>query len=239
MKPPLSLAAIVLLLAFAFPAARAAEDVRTFPASKCRVKLPGPGWNWRKNLDPDFIFEAVSPGMAFTGFTEPLPPGGTLASHVLGFETQFFLSGRFKKRGGRNITYKDLPAYQVEIRDEDGSTMVCRIFLAHGLSYHLNLNGGKEPVENDPRFEAIMDAFDFTERPVPPPPPPPAPLPEDDETTDSDYGRALNVSAWMGRIVGVCLILILVLLVVGWLKGKTKSVAPSGDQPKRAGRPAP
>src|SRR5262249_49730184 len=51
----------------------------------------------------------------------------------------------------------------------DGRTTVSRCFLAHQMAYQIVIIGGKEPVEEDPDFDAIMDGFAFTVPPVAPP----------------------------------------------------------------------
>jgi hypothetical protein len=42
----------------------------------------------------------------------------------------------------------------------------------------------------------------------------------------SDYEKALNVSAWMGRIVAVCLVLAVIVGLVSWLRRNPKRQPP-------------
>ena len=63
------------------------------------------------------------------------------------------------------MTFRQLPTYQLAYTRDNGRSGVSRLFIAHGLGYHLIVVGGLDPVEDTPGFESFMDGFEFT---VPP-----------------------------------------------------------------------
>jgi hypothetical protein len=148
-----------------------------------------------------------------------------------GLEESFYESGKIEKRAGRFVELRGLPRYQAEGILADGRTSATRVFTAHGLVYHLTLLGAKEPIEDDPAFETLMRGFDFTTPPEPEPKPAasgtaqvPAESPvQTPDAPDSDYGKALNISAWMGRIAGVCIVGAILLLGFRWARRKRRS----------------
>ncbi|MBY0229383.1 MAG: hypothetical protein K2W96_08905 [Gemmataceae bacterium] len=213
---------MVLLAACACDAgAQSADKERAFPEWKCKAKLPGPEWRWNDAAKAPVVVQAVRPDdFALTLVCDRLP-AADLDSQIPTLERGFFQPGVSSKRGTRFVSFKGVRCYQMEAtHDATGQTIVSRMFITHGTLYALTVSGGKEPVENDPAFMTILDSFSFIEQPPAPapvlPPAPPA------EAPSSEYSDALTVSAWMGSIVGVCLIGIVVLLIVRAVAGKKK-----------------
>ncbi len=213
---------------------RAAEEpMRVFPAQKCRFTLPVPDWTWIDMQAPNILFVAGNTkGFVINLTTVSVPVTAQINEQfVKEFEKSFYSPGQIEKRAGRFVTFRGLPSYQAEGILADGRTTATRVFKAHGLSYNLSLIGAKEPVEDDPQFEKLMQGFEFT---VPPEQEAKNAGPEDAQaparsegqrqsTPDTDYGRALNISELMGRIVGVCIIGILLLLLFRWWNRKRKT----------------
>jgi hypothetical protein len=210
----------------------AEEAARTFPVQKCRFTLPGPDWTWIDKEVPNVLFMAGNTkgfviNLATVRTPDPVQINEPFAKE---FEESLYQPGQIEKRGGRFVTFRGLPSYQAEGILADGRTSATRVFTANGFVYHLTLLGAKEPIEKDPAFETLMQGFEFT-----------APLEPDSKrtgsevvqapagsagqtppATDSDYGKALNVSAWMGRIAGVCILGAILLLAFRWAFRKPK-----------------
>jgi hypothetical protein len=225
----------VLALQFGSPRSLVAgeEATRTFPAQNCRFTLPGPDWTWIDKQVPNVVFMARnSKGFVINLSTKSTPQPVQLDKQfVAGFEKTFYQPGQVEKRGGRFITFRGLPSYQAEGVLADGRTAASRVFAAHGLVYHLTLLGGKQPIEHDPAFEALMLGFDFT---VPPEQAAkragPAEVQAASEApgqtppaTDPDAGKTLNISAWAGRIAGLCIIGIIVVGLFRWVVRRRKT----------------
>jgi hypothetical protein len=199
------------------------ETTRTFPAQQCRLTLPGPDWTWIDKEAPDVLFMAGNTkGFVINLTTVRTPaPVRVDGQFVKGFEKTFYQPGRIEKRGGRFVTFRGLPSYQAEGMLADGRTSATRVFTAHGLVYHLTLLGAKEPVEQGPAFEKLMQGFEFT---IPPEQDAKHTGPGEAQGTagsagqtqtasDSDYGEVLSISGWTGRIAGVCVIGAILLLL--------------------------
>ena len=224
----LRLCLLLSLLAMAFGSpvrlTAAEEATRTFPAQKCRFTLPGPDWSWSDEKAPNRVFLARSTkGFAITLATVKTPdPVQVNEQFAKGFEESFYQDRQAKKRGGRFITFLGLPSYQTEsLLVANGRTLATRVFAAHGFVYNLSLVGAKEPIEDDPAFETLMQAFSFT---VPPE--------QDTKRTgsgaDSEYGKALNLSRLMGRIAAFCIIGAILLLVFRLATRKRKASETEG-----------
>jgi hypothetical protein len=199
------------------------ETVRTFPAQKCRFTLPGMGWTWIDKQAPNTLFMAENTkGFIITLSTVNAPtPERVDEQFAKGFEKTFYQPGQLEKRSGRFVTFRGLPSYQAEGTLTDGRTTASRVFTAHNFVYTLSLIGTKEPVEDDPEFEKLMQGFEFTASPeqqvsaqsggqTQPAP-------------DSDYARALNISERMGRLAGACILGALLLLLFRWMFRKRKT----------------
>ncbi len=237
------------------------EATRTFPALKCRYTLPGPDWSWLEAGSPSIHFMARNK----TGFVVNMTTYSAImldkvkvkfvtVDQQFGevFEQSHFAeSPQLEKRGGRLLTFRSVPSYQVECKVPDGRTVVTRAFIAHGIIYEMNIVGGQEPVEKDPAFETIVHGFDFT---APPEPAPPragpnagevpgaggtAPARSDSPGTNPDYEEALNISAWMGRIAGGCLLAALLVAIITWSIRRGKPSNATVRRPRRPRTPRP
>ena len=219
----LCIAAALTGLAVASAAEPAAKgQTRVFGEAHCQFTLPAPDWQW---LDLDVKTEGVFQAFARSGDggltlvigAAPVGEGAELdGAFIQGFEAGALKTSGDTKRGGRRTTFKGQPCYQFETTSSRTQrTAAMRAFLAHGLGYHVGLVGGRDPVEERPDFEAVLDGFAFTTPPAPPPPP-------------REHERAFEAGRWLGRMAMYCLAgAALVLLVVRmcW--------------PKRRGREAP
>jgi hypothetical protein len=195
------------------------EATRTFPAQKCRFTLPGPDWTWSDENAPNRIFLAKDKKGFVITLAAVASPGRVQMNEQFarGFENDFYKApSPFKKRSGRFVTYLGLPAYQTEAMFPDGRTTAVRVFAAHGLLYNLSLIGRKEPIEDDPAFETIMQGFSFT---VPPAPGTTSTSPGG----DSDVDPIAKISRLMGSIVALCFIVAVLLLVFRSATGKSKT----------------
>jgi hypothetical protein len=149
----------------AAPAPKPDPNTRVFPAHKCRYTLPGKDWFWVEQTASPVLFRAENfMGYAVALSAAPVPPHITLNQQFAEkLEKEFFGSSDMKKRGGRFVVFNGLSCYQSEAVAPDGRTAVCRIFLANGFGYNLEVVGTKDPVELSPNFEKIMNGFGFTE----------------------------------------------------------------------------
>ena len=171
------MACLLAFLLICVPAGRGQEKQeemeRLFHAQSCKYRLPDETWTWLELPNPNILCAARSrDGIVFTLAYVPVQGKAQIdETFVQGFEQGFFKDGRVKKRGGRDTTLAGQRAYQCEGGvAATGQTTVNRVALAHGGSYNLGLVGGADPVENDPRFQAILAGFSFMEvRPVLPP----------------------------------------------------------------------
>jgi hypothetical protein len=201
------------------------EAVRSFPTQKCSFKLPGPDWAWIDKQLPNGLFMAAnSKGFIITLSISVAPvPIRVNEKFAEDVEKTMYQPGQIEKRGGRFITFRGLPCYQAEGIVADGRTTATRLFSANGYVYHLSLLGSKEPVEKDPGFERFMEGFEFTA----PPEQPAQGSPSGESRTQTD--SVTNISEWMGRIAGYCILLAIVLgltrwSIRKWKRGKSKSI---------------
>src|SRR5579875_1879689 len=110
----------------------AEEPVRTFPAQRCRFKLPGPDWDWIDKELPNGLFMAGnSKGFVITlsisSTPAPIRVNEKFAEEV---EKTLYHPGQLEKRSGRFITFRSLPCYQAEGIMADGRTTAIRFFSA-------------------------------------------------------------------------------------------------------------
>jgi hypothetical protein len=143
---------------------------REFPGQKCRYTLPSKDWKWGDPPMPNSVFTATGKNglsiiMRCDQTMTLLPVDQSSADS---FEQGLSRSsgGQLRKRGGRFIVFQGLSCYQFEGMYADGRTVVCRLFAANQLAYHIMLVGDKEPVEQRADFGKIMTGFEFTEPPV-------------------------------------------------------------------------
>jgi hypothetical protein len=174
-RPIVAAALVAMLGATALgqePKARAAAQTRYFSAQKCQFTLPAGRWSWTDQPLPDTFFAAESAaGLVVRASCAPAAAWRQMnESAAKDFESSLVQGsgGQLKKRGAVYVQFHGLSCYQVAGVYADGRTTASRCFLAHGLAYHILVVGGKEPVEQDPDFDKIMDGFAFTEPPLAP-----------------------------------------------------------------------
>jgi hypothetical protein len=192
---------------------------RTFAAQKCRFTLPGPDWQWLQAKDPTILCLASNGKVVISLSCYPERESISEAFGP-GFEKEFLKAGRYTKRSGGFVDYRNSRCYQLVCTLPDNRISYTRVLTANGNGYAFSLVIPDEQTSKEPIFEQAWNGFEFTEPPVPNVPAPmPArangiPLPPGVDA-DSAYGRSLQFSYWMGRVLGVCLLAILVLAVVG------------------------
>jgi hypothetical protein len=229
-----NLLACVLAMMFGWSAKVIAADetTRTFAAQNCRFTLPGPDWKWSDKETPKLVFMALnSKGFVINLAVLETPITVELNDQfVKGFEKSVYGSSQLTKRTGEYIAFRGLKCYQLLSTLADGRTRATRVLVANKRLYNLNLVGLKEPIEAEPAFESIMSGFDFI---VPPeqdskqansaavqmPAQPTAQRPAQSE----EYAKTLNFSQLMGKIVGGCLIGIVLLIIIRSVVRKKKS----------------
>jgi hypothetical protein len=204
------------------------EATRTFAAQKCRFTLPGPDWKWSEKATPNSLFFAVNTkGFVVTLSVVESPKIWNIGDlSVKDFEKTFYVPGKLSKQAGRFITFRGLQCYQLESSLADGRTGATRILFANKSMYNLSLIGSKDPIEADPAFETILNGFDFT---VPPEQGNAQGVQTSAQPTgqrsapSEEYAKTLGVSQLMGKIVGACLIGIVLLLIIRSVFRKKKS----------------
>ena len=198
MKPFASIGLTCALAALVQQTACGDDRTREFPAYKCRYTLPGDDWAWHDATDvkksKDQVFKAHNRNGLVVVLACQTASGvdGLSKNFADVFENGYYMTSSATKRGGRFITFLGEPCYQAESEVRGRSTMVTRLFLAHGLAYYLTVAGGQEPVEKDAQFEAVMNGFAFEE----------STQASDQVTADAPK----NLTLRMGPIVGACLL---------------------------------
>jgi hypothetical protein len=199
---------------------------RTFVDKNCSYTLPGEDWFWLDSKTPNALCAATdSKGHIVT------------VTFVQGAQTTPFSAeeyekglysgapGQLKKRGGHVTTLHGRQCYQAESVFADGRTMARRALLVNGSCYSVGVIGGKQPVEQDPDFEMIMNGFAFTE-------PPDAPAAAN-PTEDSPAGPPKNISEHMGEIAGGALFVAVIIGLMRWSRQKKDQPAAKRVEPQR------
>jgi len=158
-------------LATAAPAGtlgRRMDTTRAFPTQYCQYTLIGDEWNWREQSEPLILFSAENKkGTVVVLATGPVPPNAQLTTEFAQkFESTAFGNQKLTRRGGYFVVFQGQVCYQSETWHASGNSMVCRVFFTHDVCYALAVIGGKDPVEKDPDFDAIMNGFAFAEKPA-------------------------------------------------------------------------
>jgi len=188
------------------------EPHKIFEKYKCSYTLPGPGWVWMDAANvPGAIFVASNQaGLVAILMAQPTPLDSMAPEFIKGLENGAVRSGESSKRGGRMLTFKGVPCYQMDLMlVKEKQTFSSRIFVTHGYAYTLQVVGDVEPVEKSPEYDAIMNGFAFT---VAPPPVSPSPQ----KRANSDAYNA-------GRRVGQIFVYVLIGAVVIALIRKVSS----------------
>ena len=185
------------------------DATRSFPAQYCQYTLIADDWSWRDRSEPSIIFSAENKkGITVVLATSPAPPNTPLtAEFAEKLETTAFGRQTLTRRGGRFVVFQGEVCYQSETRLSAGNTMVCRVLFAHGVCYALGVIGGKNPVEKDRDFEAIMNGFAFADPPA-----------AEGKETSSRFSEYAPYS------LGILLVLVVIILI-RFMPGRT---APQG-----------
>jgi hypothetical protein len=192
----------------------AAETTRTFLGHHCRFTLPSDDWSWTDKAIPNVLFVAGnSKGWVVNLSTVPVTGGVKIdPEFVKGFDESFYVTGQIEKRAGAFATFRGLRSYQTMGKLPDGKTSATSVFTAHGLVYTLSVVGGVEPIENDPSYESILLAFEFTSPPDPSSGNPGTVLPQ---SADRGNRETAPLTEWVGRIVDACVVGVVV--IIGFL----------------------
>jgi len=148
-----------------------AEVTKMFPEAQCSYTLPGDDWKW---ADPAILqqhfADATTLAVAFkpTGlfvalrFNPPKPGEKTDSRRLEGFEAGLLQSGRMtKRREGKHLSFKGLPAYQIDVTLKNGQECSIRVFIANDKMYQLMvISLGK--LGSDEEIEPTFQGFNFT-----------------------------------------------------------------------------
>ena len=159
-----------LVFGLAGMSARGNEPPRKFFRDyKCYYELPDASWSWNNQPGSHILFAAKnSKGMFVTLQWFQLKQVQTLEQYVPVYEENYFKSGQFRKRGGRFLSFRGSPCYQLEASLSDGRTVVTRIFLNNYLvALQLTVIGGPEPIERTPEFESVVQGLYLMDPPKP------------------------------------------------------------------------
>jgi hypothetical protein len=225
----------------------AEERTRSFPAQKCRYTLPGAEWNWiDKDVQKALFIASNSNAFGITLSATNCRAPQVSDEFMKGFESTYYQPGELRKRGGSYTTFLGLPSYQLNSSSPDGRTLVTRVFIAHGLAYHLTIIGGEEPVEDNPGLETIMRGFEFTVPPNreasgdhPQPPQGVAVSPSSVGHGGSGEGQPESLARRMGQFAEYGLSAVVAIVVVIWMIRRQKGGAPSPRASEDSNSPAP
>ena len=151
-----------LVFGLAGMSARGNEPPRKFFRDyKCYYELPDASWSWNNQPGSHILFAAKnSKGMFVTLQWFQLKQVQTLEQYVPVYEENYFKSGQFRKRGGRFLSFRGSPCYQLEASLSDGRTVVTRIFLNNYLvALQLTVIGGPEAHRADSRVRVRRPGF--------------------------------------------------------------------------------
>ncbi len=218
----------------------AEERTRCFPDQKFQYTLPGGDWGWEdeKKVRGSLFVAKKGESIAICILAVKVPEPRVqkdFEDYVEGAEETFYQKTGFTKRAGRFMTFRQLPTDQLAYTRDDGRSGVSRLFIAHGLGYHLLVVGGLDPVEDTPGFESFMNGFEFTV-------PPNQELNGDRSWTPQANGqgelgqkKSETVAYRMGRESVPYVIGVVGLLVVLWASLRRKATNPRG--PRDSGAP--
>jgi hypothetical protein len=167
-------AGVGLLVVWLMAAGALAEDdpnTRTDRRLKCRYTLPDERWSWLDTSElnlKELVFSARRDDGTTVAVTAiPNEGSGTDFSDKLvkGFESGYLKSYRGRRRSGQRVTFRGLPAYQLNATLQNEVSASVRLFIANDLAYCVQVLGPEPRIEEQPDFEAIMNGFEFTSPP--------------------------------------------------------------------------
>ena len=206
---------ILAAMAFSTSISYADESGRVidFPAYHCRLTLPDPCMEW---LDHSQVPQAQAvfgdaQGTIVIFMVHKIPAGLVLnESFTKGFDETFERPGVIRKTGGEITTFSGAPCYHLYGRlEQEGKTFIYKLFAANGFMYGLQLISGDYPGERAIIPDNYFSAFEFIGEPLIAKPRGAASQPQ-----------THNISRIMGRVIGYCVIGIVVISVIKWLVGR-------------------
>lgn len=200
-------------MAYAAPSADMTKD---FADYHCRLSLPGStDFEW---LDHTQIPQAAaalrnSSGTTVLLLVTKVPSDFTL--NTKGFDDGLCAPGVASKLKSEKATFRGVPCYQICVRFEQNNAIAAiRAFAANGFLYQVQIIGESLPIDDQSKLEHLFSMFEFIGSPA---------------TTvakaPSSEQKAYNFSRLMGRLVGICLIAIIVLVVAKRMFGKKKGTS--------------
>lgn len=191
-----------------------AQQTKTFDEAKCTYTLPGEDWDW---LDPQLVpspsgktlaLARNQKGIAFTLRSHEVKASEKPSARAYeSFEKGLLESSGLKKLGGKHLTFKGIPSYQIDVQTSTGAGSSIRVFYANNLFYYLqvaNAAGPLDPADADPVFQG----FSFVGQPQ-------AMVASGD---DSAFERGREA----GKAVGSLVVVLVVVGVVIWLVSRSR-----------------
>jgi len=187
-------------------AASDTERIREFENFRCRLILPDPNTEWIDHTQIPGAKAALGDdsGRVLVFMVNEAADSFVLNdSFIEGFDESFNKPGVISKISGQITAFRNVPCYQFNARiEQDGSIVTGKIFAANGYLYQLQLIGGELPINERNDMDNIFHAFEFFGKPNP----------HESQPTSPEQ-QAYNFSRKMGRIIGYCIIVIIVVLV--------------------------
>lgn len=212
--------ALLAVLVVAMLSQYAIAETKTFPDLGCSISLPDETWQW-ESLPNSTAAMSSKAGFVLTLTVKSAPAGFEINDQFpASFEKGAIVHGVTQKRSGTMTKFQGVPCYQLNItRLEDGSTATILAFASHGKFYMLQLLGDKEPVEQNPNVQKILNSFQFTAQPQ--------------QRSESAPTSSDNFSQNMGKITALCVIAIIAILAVKRIK-RNPNKSDTGDSKTRA-----
>jgi hypothetical protein len=210
-----------------------AQATKTFPEAECSYTLPGEGWEW---LDPQLVqgpggqtlaLAKNQKGIVFTLRFDHLEANEKPNSRSYeSFEVGLLESRRMTKQGGRHLTFKGIPSYQIDVGMPDGQGGSIRILYANNRFYYLQVVNAFGPLGPETGSEAIFQGFNFTGQPR-------SMLPSNEDAAfrrGQEFGRAISIFVVIG-VTGLIIVGVVVLAVLLLRHYKRKAPLLGSNEP--------
>jgi hypothetical protein len=179
------------------------ERTKEFKRYKCKLTLPGPGYQWLDHTKAADVAAAIGDPsgrvmliMSVTADPEETPMGETFTRE---YDRGFMATG-MTKISGQVGRFKEVPCYQIHARDEADAVVTARSFPANGYIYSLAIMGSDLPVNQRSRLEPLFSAFEFIGEPTVPSGQP--------KITEEEVDRSMNKYKLIGGIFATLLAII-------------------------------
>jgi hypothetical protein len=203
--------------------APAADKTKEFAEYNCRLSLPeGSDFEW---LDPTLVPQSValmrnSAGTTVVLIVTKVPSDFKLNTD--GFDAGLFAPGVATKLRSDNPTFLGLPCYQVFVHLEQSTAQIAiRAFSTQGFLYQLQLIGDSVPVDDQDKLASLFSMFEFINSPPTVVANDPVSMPA--ANAPSPDLQAYNFSQMMGRVAGICIVVMIMLAVGRKLLRKKKA----------------